>query len=83
MRQTRLRPLETRWIAASHASLPPRNDNVYGYLTPLCLSLVIARAESPWRSTVNQQAKRQAVRVLSRHDGLPRRPFCPPRNDKV
>ncbi|MDA8775663.1 hypothetical protein N9N13_08050, partial [Opitutales bacterium] len=49
--------------AASLASLPPRNDNVYGYLTPLCLTLVIARAESPWRSTVHQQAKRPLVRV--------------------
>ena len=49
---------------------------------PFLSDLVIARDESPWRSTVGREAKRQTRSRPSRHDGLPRRPFCPPRNDK-
>ena len=53
--------LETRWIAASLTSFYPRNDK----------SVVIARALSPWRSTVCWEAKRQTRSRPSRHDGLP------------
>jgi len=46
--------------------------------------LVIARAESPWRSTVRREAKRQTRSRPSRHDGLPRQSLAfLPRNDKV
>ena len=38
---------ETRWIAASSCR-PPRNDN----------RVLSSRGRSPWRSTVNQRAKR-------------------------
>ena len=45
--------------------------------------VVIARAESPWRSTVSQRAKRIPLLRFTRHDGLPRRSLAlPPRNDK-
>jgi hypothetical protein len=51
--------------------------------TRVLTTLVIARAKSPWRSTVNQQPKRQPRPLHPKLDGLPRRPLpLPSRNDK-
>ena len=50
----------------------PRNDKV---------GVVIASPLWAWRSTVIQQAKRQTRLHPPRHDGSPRRPYCPSRND--
>ena len=47
-------------------------------------TFVIARAESPWRSTGSQYPYRPRRQRPARHDGLPRRLLAlPPRNDKV
>ena len=67
---------ETRWIAASLTSFSPRNDKcVCSVLKPHTEFLsppVIARAESPWRSTVLQYTNRLTGSSPPRHDGLPR-----------
>ena len=66
---------EPPWIAASLAPLPPRNDKE---------CVVIARAESPWRSTGFHQPHRILRLRHPRPDGLPRPSLAfSPRNDKT
>ena len=69
---------EARWIATSLAPLSPRNDKHLRTNT----TLVIASPLRAWRSTGPHYPNRQTRSRLPRHDGLPRRPYCPPRNDK-
>jgi hypothetical protein len=47
-----------QWIAASFALLIPRNDIACAVIARVSypIYLVIARAESPWRSTVSREA---------------------------
>jgi len=79
-----------QWIAASLAPLFPRNDMdrvvIELHTLPFLSTpqLVIARAESPWRSTVSREANRIAPYASIASSGLPRL-FAPlfPRNDKA
>ena len=60
--------LETRWIAASDCRLS-RNDKLHVVTEPhtsFLHTLVIARAESPWRSTVSRKPSR-TVRMRPLH----------------
>ena len=50
----------------------------------LCLTLVIARAESPWRSIVFQKVNRTFPNASIAYSGLPRQSLALlPRNDKL
>ena len=58
--------INTQWMAASVFCVPSLQWQGVGYGSTAQFhpfTFVIARAESPWRSTVNQRAKRQVVHV--------------------
>ncbi|MBL6827108.1 MAG: hypothetical protein ISQ76_01475 [Opitutales bacterium] len=70
---------KARWIAASLAPLLPRNDK---HDAPYH-SLVFARAKPVAIDWPSLPGQRNPPAFPPRRDGLPRRPFCPTRNDKM